>query len=140
REALATRRIALPPPDPARDAVLARYVDAWERSDSAALVALLRDEAVLAMPPIGEWLQGRAAIGVSIEAMVFATAPAGAFRCIAIEASGQPGFAVYARTPAGEYRAFAVHVLELAGGAIASITAFLSPSLVEKFGLAPALA
>jgi RNA polymerase sigma-70 factor (ECF subfamily) len=32
-------------------ALLQRYVDAWERADMAALVALLREDAVLTMPP-----------------------------------------------------------------------------------------
>ena len=48
--------------------LLRRYVDAWERADIAALVALLREDAVLTMPPeaaifgagaIAEFLAGR---------------------------------------------------------------------------------
>jgi len=130
REVLATRDIALPERDPAQDAVLARYVDAWQRADASALVALLRDDAVLAMPPIREWLRGASAIGRSIDAMVFAPAGPGAFRLVPTEANGLPAFAAYAGG-----RAYALHVLELRGGAIASITAFLAPDLFAKFGL-----
>jgi RNA polymerase sigma-70 factor (ECF subfamily) len=134
REVLATRRVPLPAPDPAHDAVLARYVDAWERSDSSALVALLREDAVLAMPPIREWISGASAIGASIQAMVFAPAGAGAFRLRAIEANGMPAFAAYAHG-----HALGIQLIEVKDGAIASITAFLSPSLFPKFGLAAAL-
>src|SRR3954453_2218567 len=42
--------------------LLARYVDAWERSDIDGLVALLRDDAVLSMPPEAA-LAGAEAIG-----------------------------------------------------------------------------
>ncbi|WP_272475178.1 RNA polymerase subunit sigma-70 [Baekduia alba] len=42
--------------------LLARYVDAWERADIDGLVALLRDDAVLSMPP-ERTLVGAAAIG-----------------------------------------------------------------------------
>jgi RNA polymerase sigma-70 factor (ECF subfamily) len=129
REVLASRRITAPAPDPAQVAVLARYVDAWERSDSSALVALLREDATLAMPPIREWIVGARSIGASIEAMVFGPAGAGAFKLVATEANGLPAFAAYAQG-----HALGLHVLELHGGAIASITAFLTPSLFPKFG------
>ena len=43
--------------------LVARYVDAFQRFDIDALVALLRDDATLSMPPIPGWLHGRAAIG-----------------------------------------------------------------------------
>ncbi len=129
REVLASRKVSVPAPDPEQRTVLARYVDAWERADSAALVALLREDAILAMPPIGEWLRGASAIGASIEAMVFAPAGAGAFKLHATEANGQPAFAAYAGG-----HAFALHVVEIRDGRIAAITAFLTPSLLPKFG------
>ena len=44
--------------DPEQQALLARYVDAFERYDIPALVALLRDDVVLSMPPWDLWLQG----------------------------------------------------------------------------------
>ena len=129
REVLAARPHTAPSPE-RDDQVLARYVAAWERADSAALVALLRDDATLAMPPIREWLRGASAIGASIEAMVFGPAGPGAFRLVPTEANGLPAFAAYAGG-----QPLAIHVLELAGGRIASITAFLSPGLFARFGL-----
>ena len=44
--------------DPAQEALLARYVDAFERYDITSLVALLHDDAVMSMPPYDFWLQG----------------------------------------------------------------------------------
>ena len=48
-----------PTVDPEHQALLARYVDAFERYDIPALVALLRDDVVLSMPPFDLWLRGR---------------------------------------------------------------------------------
>src|SRR5712691_3475328 len=42
--------------------LLARFMDAWERADFDALAFLLREDAVLAMPPGPRWIRGRAAI------------------------------------------------------------------------------
>ena len=138
RDVLATRSVTTGSPRaPEADerAVLARYVDAWERADASALVSLLRDDASLAMPPMQDWLAGAAAIGAAIEAMVFAPARAHGFALVPIEANGMPGFAVYARGADGSRTAMALHLVELRGGQIASMIAFVSPRLFEKFGL-----
>ena len=44
--------------DPEHQALLARYVDAFERYDIPDLVGLLRDDVVMSMPPWALWLQG----------------------------------------------------------------------------------
>jgi len=41
-------------------ALLARYVAAWETADSAALIAVLREDVALTMPPLPVWFGGRA--------------------------------------------------------------------------------
>jgi RNA polymerase sigma-70 factor (ECF subfamily) len=35
------------------------YVDAWERGDVDAVVALLAQDALIAMPPLPAWYRGR---------------------------------------------------------------------------------
>ncbi|MBS2021141.1 MAG: RNA polymerase subunit sigma-70 [Deltaproteobacteria bacterium] len=139
REVLA-QRPPMPAPDPQRSAVLARYVEAWERADTSALVALLREDATLAMPPIPQWLRGAREIGASIEAMVFSLAGPGGFRLVPIEANSEPALAAYARDPSGVFRATALHLVDVRDGQIAGLIAFLSPALFAKFGLADTLA
>jgi RNA polymerase sigma-70 factor (ECF subfamily) len=138
RTTLASRDGELRPAPPTNDdsALLARYVQAWERADVDALVALLREDATLAMPPLTQWLVGAGAIGASLGSMVFAPAGPGALRLVPTEANGQPAFGAYLRDrQTGEMRAMALHILDLREGHIASITAFLDSSLLGAFGL-----
>ena len=39
--------------------LLNRFVSAWESNDIDGVVALLRQDAVLSMPPFSSWYQGR---------------------------------------------------------------------------------
>ena len=39
------------------------YMDAWQRGDIDAVVAMLAEDAILAMPPTATWFRGREAIG-----------------------------------------------------------------------------
>ena len=62
RATMSARGREEPPLDPAtadHRALLARYVHAFERFDISALVTLLRDDAVMSMPPYNFWLRGR---------------------------------------------------------------------------------
>jgi RNA polymerase sigma-70 factor (ECF subfamily) len=43
-------------------ALVAGYVDAWERGDVDALAAMLIDDATVSMPPYAAWYRGREAI------------------------------------------------------------------------------
>jgi RNA polymerase sigma-70 factor (ECF subfamily) len=135
REVLKTRELAPRAPEPSEQQLLARYVDAWERADSGALVSLLRHDATLAMPPLRDWLAGASAIGAAIEHMVFAPARTSGFAVIQTEANGQPAFAVYAPDGAGAHRAMGLHLVESRGGMITAMIAFVSPTLFAKFGL-----
>lgn len=50
------------PQDEEQRALLARYVDAFERYDLESLTALLREDATLSMPPYALWLRGHGEI------------------------------------------------------------------------------
>lgn len=125
--------------------LLARYLAAWESSDVAALVRVLRHDATLAMPPMTSWFEGAEAIGASIGAMVLVPGSAGRFRGVATWANGAPAFQVYVRDDAtGEFHPQALHVLTLderdpSAPRIAAIDAFIDPTLPALFGLPAAL-
>ena len=51
------------PVDADQQALLARYVDAFERYDIASLVSLLHDDAIMSMPPFDFWLRGAVEMG-----------------------------------------------------------------------------
>jgi len=134
----------LPAPRLADDAtrrLLARYVQVWEAADVAGLVALMKEEAVLAMPPAAAWYAGRAAVAAFVARTVFAERgvfgdlPAGRWRLLPTAANAEAGFGLYQRRPDGSYQAAGVSVVSVADEQIVAMTSFLDPSLPAKFGL-----
>jgi RNA polymerase sigma-70 factor (ECF subfamily) len=129
-------------------ALLERYVRAWEAADISGLVALLRDDAVLSMPP-GATVIGATAIGAFLAATVLARG--GRRRLVPTRANGLPAFIVYgpgtadaARAEAASgtapLRALAVAVLQADGQRVARIDAFFDPRLFARFGAPEELA
>jgi RNA polymerase sigma-70 factor, ECF subfamily len=120
--------------------VVDRFVEAWEAADVARLAALLREDALMTMPPAPLLYRGPRAIG-----HFFATVPlAGALdrtRLLTTRANGQPAVAVYfPDDEPGRYRAYGLMVLVLDGDRIAEIVGFSDPSLFPAFGLPGELA
>ena len=124
---------------PARDDVqqslIRRYVEAWDAIDIDGLVALLREDAVMTMPPSPLTFHGRQAIGE-----FFATVPAeGALdqiRLVPTRANGQPAVAAYLLDrEAGVHRGYGLMVLTIDDGQVAEITGFTDPALFSLFGL-----
>ena len=126
------------PADPGDRALLGRYAAAFENADITALMRLLRDEAVLEMPPQPTWFSGRERIGAFLQSRVLREP--GEFRMIPTSANGQPAFAAYLRDHDGVHRAHAVQVLTLTGSRVARIVSFNDAGLVTTFGLPQALA
>jgi RNA polymerase sigma-70 factor, ECF subfamily len=113
-------------------ALLASYVDAFERYDIERLVTLLHDDAVLSMPPYQLWLQGpdliaRWFLGKGIGCKGSRLVPTGA--------NGSPAFGSYRADGQGGWRPWALQVLEIAGGRIVGHHNFLDTSLFPAFGL-----
>ena len=125
--------------DDARTAsLLDRYVRAWDAADASRLVALLRDDAVLTMPPVTAWYRGAAAIGAFLATQLFAGAARGRFRLVPTRANGCPAFAAYVADDTGVYRPAALHVLTIRDNQIAALHAFFADDrLFARFGLAP---
>jgi len=127
-----------PPTAPAERAELvARYVRAWHAKDVPALVALLREDAHLAMPPTPSWYQGRDSIGRYLR-QLFASPWGVDLRVTVTGANGQPALAVYAPADHG-HKPFAIKLLTIQSGLIAAITGFVHVGLFERFGLPPRL-
>ena len=116
---------------------LARYMDAWKRTDVDALAALLKEDAHLTMPPSSAWVFGRDAI-----ARFFTNYP---FRPTArphvhvpTRANRQPAYAVFLQDePGAPAEPFALEVLRIEDGLIAEIHYFLQPELLGRFAVAP---
>jgi RNA polymerase sigma-70 factor (TIGR02960 family) len=121
------------------EALLARYVRAWEEVDVDALVSLMRDDVQTTMPPSPTWIAGRAANAVFYRHM-FALRRLQGLRIVRTGANGQPAFAYYRRSAEGEpFVLRALQVVEVRGGAIARIDHFLTPAVFPVFGLAAEL-
>ena len=121
------------PADPAGRALLDRYATAFQNADVAAVIQLLREDAVFEMPPAVTWFTGQEPIGRFLQAWVLTES--GRFQMIPVAANGQPALAAYLRGHDGEYRAHSICVLTIAGSRIARVTAFNDPYLFAAFGL-----
>lgn len=120
--------------------LLDQFVRAWESADVDGLVALLKEDATLAMPPSPSWYQGRMAIGRFAAVTVFGDGgmfgglAAGRWRLMSTRSNASPAFAIYQHTGSNEYQAFGIHVLEIKAGEIFQIISFIDPSLPARFG------
>jgi RNA polymerase sigma-70 factor (ECF subfamily) len=115
--------------------LLDRYVRAWHAADIPALVALLRADAQMAMPPTPSWYSGRDAIAVYLR-QLFGSPFGRQLRLWPTAANRQPALAVYAPEPAGTALVpFAVKVFTVDGDRISGITGFVTPHLFPAFQL-----
>jgi RNA polymerase sigma-70 factor (ECF subfamily) len=120
--------------DEERAELLDRYVDAFERYDIEALVALLHEDAVQSMPPFAMWLRGAR----QIAAWMVLPGPSACrgSKLVATRANGCPAFAQYRPDPAGGYSPWALQVLEVSDGRIGTMTFFLDTDRIfPLFGL-----
>ncbi len=109
-----------PPPaagSPAEDALVAKFVRAWESADMGALVALLTDDVFMAMPPMPFEYEGRDVVARFCASLFGAGRR---FDLVPARANGQPAFGLY--------------VLTLTGDRICAMTRF-DNSVLPWFGL-----
>jgi RNA polymerase sigma-70 factor, ECF subfamily len=120
--------------DDALREVVDRYVDAWERADVDAVVAMLTADGVMAMPPHPTWFRGREAVAAFLAAMPMHADSR--WRMIPVRANGQLAFATYGWDEEREiFAAHGISVLTLDGTLIADFTNFLDAELIPRFGL-----
>jgi RNA polymerase sigma-70 factor, ECF subfamily len=109
--------------------LVARFVDAWNRADVAAIVAMLREDATFTMPPLPTWFRGRDDIAAFLSGQVFRSP----WRSEVTSAAGQPAIAGYRPDRGGErYELRALTVLTFEGELIAAMTAFLGTGVLER--------
>jgi RNA polymerase sigma-70 factor (TIGR02960 family) len=123
-----------PPPAPAskaEDAIVAKFVSAWESADLDALVALLTDDVFVSMPPMPFEYEGSDVV-IRFCAGLFGAGRR--FDLVATRANGQPAFGAYLRAPTGISHGVGLYVLTLSGDRISSMTRF-DNSVLPSFGL-----
>lgn len=123
-----------PPParnSPAEDAIVAKFVHAWETADLDALVTLLTDDILVSMPPMPFEYQGRDVVARFCASLFDAGRR---FDLLLTRANGQPAFGAYLRSPAGISHGIGLYVLGLSGNHICAMTRF-DNSVLAWFGL-----
>jgi RNA polymerase sigma-70 factor (ECF subfamily) len=135
RETMASRpksRSEEPPPE-----VLAGYVRSWEAHDLEALVGLLKNDVILAMPPLAVWVQGADAVRRFFELPRFEAFWSKGVRGTPTRANGLPAVAWH--TPRAEDGHFRLHSIELVSfdeGKVAETIHFIGPHYLRGFGAA----
>jgi RNA polymerase sigma-70 factor, ECF subfamily len=127
-----------PDTEPTREeqALLRRYIEANDAGDAKAMVKLLREDALFAMPPEPRWYVGGEAIVESWVQGGFGDDSWGHLRCVLTAVNKQPAVACYVkRAGDNEYRALMLDVLRIEDGAVAEVIAFSLEPLLEPLGL-----
>jgi RNA polymerase sigma-70 factor, ECF subfamily len=117
----------------AERSLLQTYMEAWERHDSSRLVALLREDVRLAMPPHPTWYDGREAVAAFLSGVAFRPEQE-THRFVPTSANRQPAFGVY-RGEGADARPFAINVVRIESGLVTDMHFFLYPELFPAFGL-----
>ena len=121
------------PSDEEQQALLARYVDAFERYDMDSLTSLLHEDATWSMPPYQLWLQTHEDVvnwclgpGIGCKDS----------KLIPTTANGAPAYGQYKPSPDGGWEPWSLQVLEISGGQITGICFFLDTEhFFPLFGL-----
>jgi hypothetical protein len=113
------------------EAIVAKFVRAWESADLDALVALLTDDVFISMPPMPFEYQGCDVVA-RFCALLFGAGRR--FDLVPTRANGQPAFGVYVRGQDGISHGAGLYVLTLAGDRIGAMTRFEN-GVLPWFGL-----
>jgi RNA polymerase sigma-70 factor (TIGR02960 family) len=123
-----------PPPacgSPAEDAIVAKFVRAYESADLDAVVALLTDDVFMSMPPMPFEYEGRDVVARFCASLFRAGRR---YDLVPTRANGQPAFGAYLRAPTGIRHGTGLYVLTLTGDRISALTRF-DNSVLPWFGL-----
>jgi RNA polymerase sigma-70 factor (ECF subfamily) len=118
--------------DPDERELLHRYVDAFERDDVDGLVALLREDAVMRMPP-----QRSLSGAIEIARFLREVPGGGDLRTLKLTptwANGRPAVAIHRRTADRGLVPHGISVLQVEDGRIVQIDSFIDAALLPRFG------
>lgn len=116
---------------PSEDAIVAKFVNAYESADLDALVALLTEDVFMSMPPMPFEYEGRDVAAGFCDG-IFGSGRR--FDLVPTRANGQPAFGAYLRAPDGIAHGVSLIVLTLTGDQICAMTRFEN-ALLPWFGL-----
>jgi RNA polymerase sigma-70 factor (TIGR02960 family) len=116
---------------PAEEALVAKFVRAYESADLDALVALLTDDVFMSMPPMPLEYEGRDVVA-RFCALLFGAGRQ--YDLVPTRANGQPAFGLYVRASGGIRHGTGLVALTLAGDRICAMTRFEN-SVLPWFGL-----
>ena len=123
------------PPSAVEEALVARFVRAYEAADLDAVVALLTDDVFVSMPPMPFEYEGRDAVARFCGSLFGAGRR---FDLVPTRANGQPAFGAYLRSADGPSHGVGLIVLTVHGGRISAMTRFEN-TVLPWFGLPRAL-
>jgi RNA polymerase sigma-70 factor (TIGR02960 family) len=115
----------------AEDAIVAKFVRAYESADLDAVVALLTDDVFMSMPPVPFEYEGRDAVARFCASLI---GSGRRFDLVPTRANGQPAFGAYLRAATGVRHGTGLIVLTLTGDQISALTHF-DKSVLPWFGL-----
>jgi RNA polymerase sigma-70 factor (TIGR02960 family) len=119
-------------------ALLAAFIEAHERQDPVAALAVIRSDIRVTMPPIPGVFTGRDAVA-GLMAQAYDRSIFGDWKLLPTAANRMPAAASYLRRGDSDvYLPFKLDVLRTGDGLIAEITTF-DASLFDRFGLPPSL-
>jgi RNA polymerase sigma-70 factor (TIGR02960 family) len=119
----AERRARTAADSSSEDAMVAKFVSAYEAADLDALVALLTDDVFISMPPMPFEYEGRDVVA-HFCASIFGAGRR--FDLVQTRANGQPAFGTYLYTPDSIRHGVGLMVLTLTGDRISAMTRFES--------------
>jgi RNA polymerase sigma-70 factor (TIGR02960 family) len=129
------RRLAPASGSPSENALVAKFVEAYESADLEALVALLTDDVFTSMPPVPFEYEGRDAVS-RFFASIFNSGRK--FDLVPTRANGQPALGAYVRAATGSSHGAGLFVLTLTTDRICALTRFEN-TVLPWFGLPQSL-
>jgi RNA polymerase sigma-70 factor (ECF subfamily) len=134
RETIAVEPAAAPAPREPSPEVLGAYIRSWQDHDIDALVRLLRDDVVFAMPPHGTWFRG-----ADVETFFRGERLARGFwaqpsRVVATRANGRFAFAFYSGDGTG-FQRHSLQVVDFVGDRAAQIIQFIGADYLRGFAV-----